>query len=222
VSYQHVIGLLGAVLVILGFVGGGWWLAAVWLGIDFLILAIAHAKGVHRIFGKRADGTLPFWSWLLYLPLLAYTSVVWHVLRALSREKHWDVVTPHLKVGRRLLPHEVVDETFANYVDLTAEFQEPVRIRKSVSYTAFPILDGSAPPCHELVDAVNRLRPGHTFIHCARGHGRTGLFAAAVLLRSGVVRNVNDAVQMLQSIRPGIRLNRAQLQCIEEFARNVA
>ena len=220
-SYQHLIGLLGSALVALGFVGGGWWLLAVWLGSDFLILAVAHAKGAHGVFGKRADGTLPLWSWVVYLPLLTYTSLVWHLARALSREKHCDAVTSDLKVGRRPLPHEV-DGTFANYVDLTAEFQEPVRIRRSVSYTAFPILDGSAPPSQELMNAVNRLRPGHTFIHCAQGHGRTGLFAAAVLLRSGIARNVDDAMQMLQTVRPSIRLNRAQLQCIEEFARNVA
>jgi len=220
-SNQHVIGLLGASLVILGFVGGGWWLVAAWLGIDFLILGVAHVKGAHRVFGKRIDGTLPFWSWLLYLPLFVYTSCVWHVLRALSREKRCAVVTPDLKVGRRLLPHEV-DRPVANYVDLTAEFQEPLRIRKAISYTAFPILDGAAPPCRELVDAVDRLRPGPTFVHCARGHGRTGLFAAAVLLRSGIARNVSEAVRMLQTVRPAIRLNRPQLKCIEEFASHVA
>lgn len=220
-SYQHLLALLGTTLVILGFVEGSWWLIAVWLGVDFLILAVAHAKGAHGVFGKRSDGTLPAWSWLLFLPLLAYTSCVWQLMRILSKERPCDAVTDELTIGRRLLAHEV-DGTFVNYVDLTAEFQEPSAIRRSPAYTAFPILDAAAPSSERLLAAVKGLRSGPTFIHCAQGHGRTGLFAAAVLLGSGIAHSVDEAIRMLQEVRPGIRLNQVQLQCIKEFAKHVA
>src|SRR5207244_2126500 len=119
-------------------------------------------------------------------------------------------------VGRRLLPGELEGE-FINYVDLTAEFAEPFAIRKSAGYVSFPILDGSAPDPESLQEFVNRLRPGRTFIHCAQGHGRTGLFALAIMLKSGAVRTVAEGLEKLGAVRPGIRLSAVQLKCIEEF-----
>src|SRR4051812_18517921 len=98
-SYRHLLSLLGVVLVVLGFAERGWFLVAVWLGCDFLILGIAHGRGSHGVFGKRADGTLPLWSWLLFLPLLCYTVVVWHCMRRLSREPAHSIVTTQLVVG---------------------------------------------------------------------------------------------------------------------------
>ena len=75
-------------------------------------------------------------------------------------------VTEQLVVGRRLLPSEF-DGEFNNYVDLAAEFWEPAIIRESASYRSFPILDGAAPAPEALREAINTLRPGRTFIHCA-------------------------------------------------------
>jgi hypothetical protein len=71
---------------VLGFAQGGWFLLAVWFGCNFLIVGVAQGLGSHRVFGKRAGGTLPLWSWLGFLPLLSYTTVVWHLIRLCSRE----------------------------------------------------------------------------------------------------------------------------------------
>jgi len=212
-SYRQLLILLGVVLIALGLAERRWFFMAVWPGCDFLVLGIAHGRGSHKVFGKRADGTLPLWSWLLFLPLLIYTTVVWHLLRLFSREPAQNAVTEQLVVGRRLLPFEL-DAEFDNFVDLTAEFPEPCAIRCSPSYRSFPILDGAAPTAEALHAAVASLRPGRTFIHCAQGHGRTGLFAVAVLLRSGVARSVEDGLRMLSAVRPAIRLNRDQHRCI--------
>jgi protein-tyrosine phosphatase len=216
-SYRHLLTLLGLILIALGVVERGWLLLAVWLGCDFLVLGIAHGKGAHGVFGKRQDGSLPLWSWLVFWPLFLYVAAVWHALRLLSREPALSKVTNDLAIGRRLLPSEVEGE-FENYVDLTAEFAEPARLRRSSAYRCFPILDGAAPPPEALHAAVRRLRPGKSFIHCAQGHGRTGLFALAVLLKAGAATTVDDGLRMLQAVRPGVRLNRAQRQCIERFA----
>ena len=183
-SHRHVLVLLGVLLVVFGLVEGAWFLSAVWLGASFLVVGIAHGRGSHGVFGKRGDGTLPLWSWLLFFPLLVYIAAVWHLLRLISREPALNTVTDKLVVGRRLLPFEFRDH-FDNYVDLTAEFREPCRIGRSPCYRSFPILDGSAPSPEALRSAVASLRPGRTYIHCAQGHGRTGLFALAVLLSSG-------------------------------------
>jgi len=143
-SHQHLLTLLGLVLIGLGFFERGWLLLAVWFGCDFLALGIAHTRGAHRVFGKRPDGSLPFWSWLVFLPLLLYTNAVWNFLRVFSREPAHNRLTEDLVVGRRLVPGEL-DGEFANYVDLTAEFSEPLALRRSVAYLCFPILDVPRP-----------------------------------------------------------------------------
>ena len=49
-----------------------------------------------------------------------------------------------------------------------------------------------------------------------RGHGRTGLFAAALLGARGLER-IDKAVEALQATRPGIRLNTRQMAVLKEF-----
>jgi len=216
-SYRYLLMLLGVVLVLLGIAEQGWFFAAVWLGGDFLILGIAHARGLHGVFGKRVDGTLPLWSWVLFFPLLLYTLGVWHLIRIFNREASRNIVTERLVVGRRLLSSEI-DEKFDNYVDLTAEFVEPQAISHTPAYRSFPILDGSTPSPETLKQAVAGLRAGRTFIHCAQGHGRTGLFALAVLLNSGEVHTINEGMKLLRVARPGISLNKEQIRCIKMYA----
>jgi protein-tyrosine phosphatase len=219
-SYKHLLPLCGLVLIALGLVERGWFLVLVWLGADFLIVGLAHWRHAHGVFGKRADGTLPLWSRLLFLPLRAYSGAVWHLLRLLSREPAQSTVTPDLVVGRRLLASEAHGK-FDSYVDLTAEFVEPLAIRKSPAYRCFPLLDGSAQTPEALRRAVASLRPGRTFIHCAQGHGRTGLFALAFLLHSGAARSIEDGLQMLRAARPRIHLNKEQQQCIRAFGKRL-
>lgn len=103
-------------------------------------------------------------------------------------------------------------------MDSTAEFSEPSFIRNSPAYHSFPILDGSAPTPAALQQAVVGLRPGRTFIHCAQGHGRTGLFALAKLLHSGKAQAVEGGLQILTAGRPAIRLSSEQRACIQAYA----
>jgi hypothetical protein len=219
-SYRYLLTLLGVALIALGSIERSWWLVAVWLGFDILVLGIAHWRGAHRVFGKRPDGSLPLWSWFLFFPLLVCTTAVWHLLRLVGREPAQSVVTKDLVIGRRLLASEF-NGGFDNYIDLTAEFPEPPVIRRLPAYRSFPILDGAAPTPEALRRAVAILKPGRTYIHCAQGHGRTGLFALAMLLNSGSVRTIEDGLQMLMAVRPGIRLNRTQFRCIQNHAGNV-
>ena len=55
-------------------------------------------------------------------------------------------------------------------------------------------------------------------VHVAQvGHGRTGLFAAALLLHSGATNSIDECLAILKAARPGIRLNRAQRKCLERM-----
>lgn len=215
--YSILLGILGLLLVAAGLQAGTWGFLLYWLALDFIILGFAHARGKHRIFGKAADGTLPWWSWLLYLPLLAYTSFIWHLVRTFSRERVVDRVNDGIFVGRRLLPGEL-KEACTRYIDLTSEFQEPGEFRKPPGYFCFPILDASAPSPDQLAKAVEEVGSGPVFIHCAQGHGRTGLFTLALLISRGEVRSVEEGLALLTKIRPGIGLNAQQMSCIRDFA----
>ena len=216
-SNRYLILFLGLILVAIGLVQRGWALLAVWLGADFVAVGIAHVIGCHRIFGKRSDGSLPFWSWVLFLPWLILTHVIWRGIFWLSGEVAQNAVTDDFVVGRRLPPHEVKGE-FDNYVDLTSEFAEPLAIRKMKGYRSFPILDGSAPKPEELRRFLAELPKGRTFVHCAQGHGRAGLCALAWMLQTGKVNTVDEGLAKLRAVRPWIGLNAGQRRCVEQFA----
>lgn len=208
--------VLAIALSILGLRAGLWGILLVWLGSGFFVLGLAHLRRFHGVFGKRPDGKIPLWSWFLFFPLLVYTLVTWHLLRLLGREERMHQVSEQLVIGRRLLAREIPGD-FVNYVDLTSELPETRVARETPGFLAFPILDASAPEPDALRAAVSRLRPGRTFIHCAQGHGRTGLFALAVLLSSGTVRSVEEGLSLLASARPAIRLSLEQKRCIRAF-----
>lgn len=210
--------VLGLACVALGFqsVRIGWLL--VWLGADFLILSVAYLTRSHRVFGKRSNGTLPLWSWCLFMPYFAYSSLVWNLVRLIVSEPALNHVSNTLIVGRRLIDTEVPGD-IANYVDLTSEFPETNRARQFAGYLNFPLLDAGAPDPEILQATIASLKPGRTFVHCAQGHGRTGLFALALLFTTRAVASVDEGMKVLQSVRPGIRLNAEQRRCIDAFAR---
>ena len=96
--------------------------------------------------------------------------------------------------------------------DLTAEFAEPRAVRDGRRYLCLPTLDASVPPdaeFREFVQAVLR-ESGPTYLHCAEGHGRSGMVAAALLMSKGLATDLEDAVTQLRNARPGIRLNERQ------------
>lgn len=213
-KYAIVLGVMSFALV----VGGGLyptvgWLL-IWAGVSFGWIAIGYAGMGPRVFGKTSRGRIPLAWKVLNLPYLAMTWLVWHVVRLLSREEAFNTIDANLVIGRRLLASEA-PEGFDHYVDLTAEFEEPAPIRIRSGYRCLPILDATVPAIEDLREAVESSVNGRVFVHCAQGHGRTGLFALALLLRRGRVQTVEEGIGLLRSLRPAVRLNRVQL----EFAR---
>ena len=104
-------------------------------------------------------------------------------------------------------------------LDLTCEFTESIAKWPSVSYLGFPMLDGSGATAEQLRTLAAEITkmPSPVLIHCAQGHGRTGLVAAAVLLASGKAQTAEEAIAMIQSVRPGVELNRMQRSLLEKI-----
>ena len=167
-----------------------------------------------RIFCKQPDGIIPIWIKILHFPFMLYSYLIWHIARLTSRENAVDRVSANLYLGRRLLPGEV-PEGVVNYVDLTAELEDPMSIRDSTNYIKLPILDGDVPGREALRTTLSHLCDEVTYVHCAQGHGRTGLFALAVLAERGIVSSFQEGMAMVKAARPGISLNKEQ----EDFIR---
>ena len=196
-------------------------MGAGWLGFDFLLVGAGYLGWGARIFGKTTTGQLPFFTKMVFAPYLLYVLLIWHLARFFSREHSMDRVTKGIVVGRRLLASELVGE-FDVVVDLTSEFEEPSGIRRRIGYVSFPILDAAAPSPRLLREVISALPAGTVYIHCAQGHGRTGLFALALLLHRREVASLEEGLGLLKSVRPGIGLSHAQMRCIEAYVRGEA
>ncbi|MEZ6101087.1 MAG: tyrosine-protein phosphatase [Pirellulaceae bacterium] len=169
-------------------------------------------------FGKQADGSRSKVAVLLLWPYLTYVAIVWHVVRLFSRESPTDTLTDKLILSRRLLAREL-PEDIASVVDLTCEFTEPIAQWPNVSYVCFPMLDGLGASPEQLRCLATKILnlPSPVLVHCAQGHGRTGLVAATVMLVSRKARTAEEAIVMIQSVRPGVELNRAQRSLLEKI-----
>lgn len=177
------------------------------------------------MFGKAADGTRRWWAVILLGPYLVYTWLTWHILWVLSRESPQNKLTPRTLIGRRLLFREIPADVEL-IVDLTCEMLEPAGVIGGRCYKACPILDGFIPREEPFLEWMLYLRdyPGTLLIHCAQGHGRTGLVAAALLLAKGIAGTPSEAISQIQAVRPSVHLNRMQrlfLDRVADRCRNV-
>jgi hypothetical protein len=198
---------------------GRWFWLLLWPSLSFGLIAAAYLRGDHRIFGKRPDGSMSMASVVLLLPYLVYLWVVWHIIRLVSREDRCDLLGDRLTIGRRLLSNELPAET-ETVVDLTCEFPEPMALRSVPRYLCIPLLDAAAASPETLAAFARQLAEidGPMFIHCAQGHGRTGLITALLLIARGSAADPDDALSQFTASRPRLALNRVQSSALVEAA----
>jgi protein-tyrosine phosphatase len=217
-KYTLAFGILGVYLIVLAvYLGGPGWLL-LWPGVSFLVLAAAYAGLGPRALGKRPDGRLAGWAVLLLLPYLLLTWAVWHLQRKVGREDCCNEVASGLWVGRRAFVKELPPGT-SLVVDLTAEFPAPRGVRAGRTWLCVPTLDALAPDEQALRALVDQAAawPGPVYIHCALGHGRSALAAAAVLIARGLAADARQAEAVVRRARPGVRLNKVQRRLLERI-----
>lgn len=198
--------------------GGPWTWILFYPAFSFVVVASAYVCSAPVLFGKRLDGRRSATGTLLLMPYLVYVAAVWNIIRLLSREPKIRNLNDEIVLSRRLLGHER-PSNIASAVDLTCEFTEPSESWSGSSYLCYPMLDGTATTATGiggLVDEIMTL-PRPVLIHCAQGHGRTGLVAAAVLLRMGKAQNASEAIAIVREARPGVRLNSLQRSLLEQL-----
>jgi len=199
---------------------GGWFLLLLWPALSLGLVSAAYFGVGPCVFGKRFDGTMRLASVAVLLPYLSYAWFVWYLLRLVRRESPVDELLPNVMIGRRLISSELTEDV-ERVVDLTCEFVEPRRIRAVREYISFPILDGVDADPQQLVCLARRLAVGRsmTLIHCAQGHGRTGMVASALLLVAGYAASADEAIRFVQAKRKLVRLKPTQSQAVCQVAR---
>jgi protein-tyrosine phosphatase len=183
-----------------------------------LALGAAYAGLGPRILGKRPDGRLAPAAVVLLLPYLLATWVVWHLYRLVSPEPCYHEVAPGLWLGRRAFARELPPGV-GLVIDMTAEFAAPRGVRVGREYHSLPTLDTAAPDEAQLRAAVEKVVawPAPVYVHCAQGHGRSALLAAAVLVRRELAADARQAEEMLRRVRPGVRLTRSQRKVLDRL-----
>lgn len=207
---------VGAFLVAYG-IWSGFWPLLVWPGISNLVVGVGYFWGSAALFGKRRDGSRAIWAQVVLLPYTLFALFVWRVQSAVISQPAYHIVNERLIAARRLMAHEMPADV-SIVLDLTCEFRDPAAIRSREGYRCLPILDGGSVSAEELVAVLRGLAPEvgtRILIHCAQGHGRTGMVAAAWLVLHGYARTAEEAVAMLQAVRPGVRLRRGQWEVLK-------
>ena len=183
------------------------WLAW-WPVVSFTHLAHAYATNNVDVYGKRDRTTLRMAKQALHAPWLAFTRLS---AALFTRDDDQDELRDGVFVGAR--PRKPT--SMASVVDLTAEFQTT----PSTNTVAVPCLDALAASPTSLQEAVTALKEATrpVLLHCAQGHGRTGLVAAAFLVDTEGL-SADKALAEVQRVRPGVRLHAAQRQALRMFA----
>jgi protein-tyrosine phosphatase len=192
-------------------VGPPWSFLFFWISFSSFAGSSAYLLNLPMLFGKK-NGSVGWLATVLTLPYLATMRGIWWGRRLISKEAPYDEVAPNIFVGRRPLPTELPAH-IELVVDLTCEFSEESGVREGRTYLCVPTMDGSVPPDIESFrDVVQEAasHPGPLYIHCAYGHGRAALMAAAILIDRGIVASPTDAFALMRKTRKGIRPNGAQ------------
>ena len=214
-KYGIVFAIVAVLLAASAVMNGGWQYVLIWPALSFALVALAYLRLGPRVFGKSEIGVLSPINVLLLLPYFLYVWSVWHIVRLFSREPPFDQLTENIFLGRRLLSHELPADV-DHVIDLTCEFAEPKALR-STCYHSFQILDGMAASPEQLREWAAQAAgfSGRIYIHCAKGQGRSGLFAVALLLELGHAKSTADAIQLIQSKRPQVYLEHPQRMLLQ-------
>ena len=193
----------------------GWLMC--WVGLAYLLVSAAYLGVGPRIFGKKPNGRLSIYAQLALFPYLLITWTVWYALRVFRKEPPYHQVLQDLYIGRRLLSGEYPNG-FDSVLDLTCEFNEPNAVVARHRYYSLPILDACGATDANLLLQLQKIidEAGVLFIHCAEGHGRTGMVAAVALLLKGVANQPEEAMRFIQNRRPKVRLSHEQTRTVSE------
>lgn len=211
---------------------GGWVAAAVlpwlplrvlsaWIALSFTLAAWGYAVAGARVLGKRPDGELPAWSFLIHGPFLLTGLVSMRLFHYRAKERPWDEIAPRVWLGRR--PMRSDRAAYASLgavavVDLCAELPASRALVGGERYLALPVLDAEAPTVEQLARGVAWLdaevQRGPVLVHCALGHSRSATVIAAWRMAHGEI-DVDALERGMRGVREGVWFTPAQRRALQ-------
>lgn len=213
--FAGAISVMAIYFLVLAVTLSGVWLALLWPAVAFFAIAIGYASLGERVFGKE-DGRVRTTVKVLLAPWLILQFATWWLQGKLSAEPWFHRIGRHY-LGRYPSPGNLPDDVDL-VVDLTAEFDRPT-LPARVRYVSLPMLDACAAaqePLRALLAEIEA-HDGVAYVHCASGHGRSGMVHAALLLSAGRAADSREAEAELKSHRPGVRLSIEQHRALEKL-----
>ena len=189
-----------------------------WTALACAIVAVAYARNLPQVFGKRA-GRIALPNLVLLFPYLGAFWVACALMRTFRRRADpWNEVATDIYVGGRTRG-SALPRGFESglVVDLTSEFSEPAALRSLPGYRGFPVLDGHFPADEEAFAALMRevaAAPGWVLFHCESGRGRAPTAAAIALIARGIVPDAESALELVAKGRPQSAPTRSDLAFI--------
>ncbi len=211
----------GAILIAgLAFASVPWTTLLLWPAASLSLAAAAYFGLGPGIFRKR-NGRLPLSTWAVLWPVL-----LGQQLSLLYYARHcrpWDVLTPHLWIGRQLSGAQArlaIAQGVTAVLDLTGEFSE-ARPFLAITYHSLPVMDLTAPRPAQLDEAIDFIRresaAGIVYVHCKVGYSRTAAVSGAYFLSDKTATTVDDAITLLRIARPGIVVRPEAKQALHRF-----
>jgi len=208
---------LPEILILAFLVLGFWEILLGWCLLSMLLCALSYLWIGPETFKKDSKGDIPLLNRFIHTPWIWEYRLIVGLDRLLGREGV-NEISPGLWLGRRLLAREL-PPGLQLVVDLTAESSRIRDLPEGLEYLCLPTLDGQAPEAlafTQLVETVSD-HPGPVLIHCARGHGRSATVMAAVLMKRGIVDNIEKASALMKSKRKRVHLHRGQIRLLNSL-----
>jgi len=222
--YGLVFGAFAAALVYLAWREGGWAWLLLWPAASFAVVAAGYAIIGPRAMGKDDAGDFRWWSRIVLLPFRMFVIFGWYVARLFTRGPASHEIMPRVWLGRRVTADELPPGCDV-VIDMTSEIAVPRRVRDGLRrYLCVPTLDRGIPEVAAAQAALDEAAQvasggGGVYIHCAQGFGRSAALVAALLIRRGECRDVDEAEARLRTLRPGVKLTRQQRRFVTELTR---
>lgn len=225
---------------VFGAVGAGGWVAAAvlpwlplrvlaaWIALSFSLAAWGYGSAGARVLGKRLDGELPAWSFLIHGPFLLLGLASMRLFHFRSSENAWDEIVPGIWLGRR--PMRSDRAAFSRLgavavVDLCAELPASRALQGTERYLALPVLDAEAPTAAQLESGVAWLdaevQRGPVYVHCALGHSRSATIVAAWRMKHAPL-DIDQAEQELRARRDNVWFTPAQRRALLQWRAQLA
>jgi hypothetical protein len=192
-----------------------WWQPVhLWAAAVTLIVGLAVALRWTPLLGKRSDGTVPLWSYLVWWP--------WHLVVRVSawwfrRRSTAPLTEVHAGWWLGGWPQPGDAETWPAVLDLTCELPRRTPAR---DYLCVPTWDVTVPEERDLDHAVawilaRRAEGRSVLVHCAHGRGRSTHVLVTALVQAGLHPTWRDALDHVRTQRPEVRLSSAQAAALD-------